>query len=107
MVRTWLQTNHHALLAVAEILVDHREALLAAAGDLKAGELAAAIDQAGEAMSSRPSRLLAAGVTYAQFLLRPAVGIPVPEEVREVLHLHAGLHAEFNQLRTAGGTHEA
>ncbi len=98
-VQAWLRANHRALLAVADVLVDHREALLAAAGAGLRDELAAAIDRAGEEISSRPSRLLASAVTYAQFLLRPDGPVKVPAEVREVLGAHARLHAQFNALR--------
>lgn len=107
-VRAWLQANHRALLGVAETLVDHREELLAAvAGEAETVELARAIDQAGEAISSRPSRILAAAVTYAQFLLRPEAGVRAPHEVREVLNRYAHLHAEFNRVRPPGGEREA
>jgi hypothetical protein len=67
-LEAWLAEHHRQLLAAAEVLVDQRDALLAGAGD-RAGQLAEAIDQAGEHMTARPSRSLAAGVAYALFLL--------------------------------------
>lgn len=96
----WLRDNHRRILAVADALVDHREALLAAAGDTRVrDELASAIDRAGEEISSRPSRMLASAVAYALFLLRPGGPVRTPAEVRVVLTTHAHLHAEFNRLR--------
>lgn len=104
-VQEWLQANHRALLAVADALVDHREALLAAIRDdaRLRDDLAGAIDRAGEEMSGRPSRILASAVTYAQFLLRAEGPVRVPAEVREVLACHAHLHDEFNRLRGQAG----
>lgn len=65
----WLAANHRGLLDAADALVDLRDAL--AAGD-ETGLLADTIDQAGEAMSGRPSLALASAVTYALFLARTA-----------------------------------
>lgn len=103
----WLQGNHRALLAVAETLVDHREALLAAAGDASRDGLAEAIDRAGEEISGRPSRLLASAVTYAQFLLRSIDTARAPAEARQALSRHDHLHAEFNRLRDPAWVSEA
>jgi hypothetical protein len=100
----WLRANHRHLLAVAEALVDHREVLLNAVGaELQRDELAAAIDRAGEEISSRPSRMLASAVTYALFLLRDGGPVRAVPEVREVLITHARLHPEYNHLRGEGG----
>lgn len=104
-MREWLQVSHRSVLAVADVLVDHRDAILASVTDARMrDELAGAIDQAGEAISSRPSRLLAAAVTYAQFLLRPEGPARAPSAAREVLNAHAHLHPEFNRLRGQEGT---
>lgn len=103
-MREWLHLNHQAILAVADVLVDHRDTLLAGLSETQQRDLAGAIDQAGEAISSRPSRLLASAVTYAQFLLRPGGPARTPVEVREVLTTHSHLHLEFNRLRGREGT---
>jgi hypothetical protein len=108
-VQEWLRTNHRALLAVADVLVDHRDELLTSVTDDERlhDELAGAIDRAGEAMTGHPSRLLAAAVTYAHFLLRPDGGVRTSDAVREVLNRHARLHVEFNRLRSQERRDEA
>jgi hypothetical protein len=100
-MRDWLAANHRALLAVAELVADHRDALVDAAPAQHRADLADAIDRAGQEMSGQPSRMLAAAVTYCLFLLRPDVPVRagLEAEVCGVLAHHDRLHGEFNGLR--------
>lgn len=96
-MQAWVAANHRALLAVAELVTDHRDALVAVGGP----DLAEAIDWAGQWMTGRPSLALASSVARALSLLRG----DLPEragldgEVRAVLAHHARLLAEFNGIR--------
>ncbi len=88
----WLAGQHAELLAVADVLVDHRDALLELTTDPDG--LAEAIDAAGAAMSRRPSKALASGVTYALSVIRRTVRGADPELVRW-LDLRWDLHEQF------------
>lgn len=102
-MQEWLRANHRRLLAVADALVDHRDELLRTTASQRRTDLAAAIDRAGEEISSQPSRLLAAAVTYAMFLVRSGDPDRLSEDIREALAAHAHLHPEFNRLRDLEG----
>lgn len=95
----WLATNHRALLAVAEALVDHREELLVAVS--RPELVAEAIDAAGMHLSGRPSRALASAVAYAMGLLRPDALTRLADdgEVGALLTRHRRLRDEFIQIR--------
>lgn len=97
----WLETNHQRLLVVADVLVDHREDLLAGAPASVADQLAQAIDLAGEYMTARPSLSLARGVAYALFWLRPdgPFQAPADSEVAGLLAANQRLREELNRLR--------
>ncbi|GAB1646753.1 helix-turn-helix transcriptional regulator [Krasilnikovia sp. MM14-A1259] len=97
----WLADNHHALLHVAELLIDHRDELLAASPAGERDNLTEAIDHAGEQISHRPSRALAAAVAYALYLLRAdgPVRIPAGSELRQTLTHQQRLRDEYTALR--------
>lgn len=78
----WLAGNHRQLVAAAEVLVDERDRLIAGAGD-RGEQLAEAIDAAGEHMSARPSRTLAAAVASALFLAPAAAELGPFRRLRE------------------------
>jgi len=106
-VDRWLVEHHPQLLRVAEVLVDHREHLAALVDDEQQRRLLIeAIDGAGEAMTSRPTRTSAGTVAYAMFLLRedgPAASSPDPI-VREAVAIGTRLRAGFNTLTDTSGT---
>ncbi|MEN3308836.1 MAG: hypothetical protein V7603_5038 [Micromonosporaceae bacterium] len=108
VVADWLETNHRALLAVAEELVDHRDALVAVAP--RPEEVADAIDAAGLHMSRQPSRALASAISYAMGLLTPETLARLPEDsqVALVVRRYRRLRDEFEQIRPKiGGASEA
>jgi hypothetical protein len=93
-LQAWLAEHHRALVAAAGALVDQREALVDAAGD-RGRELAEAIDGAGEHMTGRPSRSLAAAVAYALALVATLPGGLAGAE----LGAYAALRSGYEQVR--------
>jgi len=73
----WLADHHPELLAVAGLLVDHRDALLDLATDPDG--LAEAIDAAGDAMRKHPTKALASAVWHALSMFRRTVRGADPE----------------------------
>ena len=73
----WLADHHPELLAVADLLVDHRDALLELATDPDG--LAEAIDAAGDAMRKNPTKALASAVWHALSMFRRTVRGADPE----------------------------
>lgn len=99
VVADWLATNHGALLAAAEALVDHRDALVAVAP--RPEEVADAIDAAGLHMSRQPSRALASAISYAMALLAPETLARLRDdsELAQVVERYRRLRDEFEQIR--------
>jgi len=95
----WLERTHAAVFEAAELLVDHREELLAVAARPEA--LAEAIDAAGMHLSGRPSRALASAVAYALGLLPAEVLARLPEysDARVALEGARELREQFNRIR--------
>lgn len=70
-VTAWLDAHRDDLLALGDLLVDHREHLLGLLPQEAQQQLAEAIDRAGELLASRPRVGLAGAIAYAVYLLRP------------------------------------
>ena len=76
-LREWLAQHHRALLDVADVLVDHRDALLELSTEPEI--LAEAIDAAGMAMDRTPRKSLASAVTQALSVIQRTVRGADPE----------------------------
>ncbi|WP_430787115.1 hypothetical protein [Actinoplanes sp. G11-F43] len=77
----WLDEHTAELRALADVLIDHRDALLDLVdGEPARQELARNIDAAGTLMSSRrPSLEFCGAVAYAVHALRPGAARPAPD----------------------------
>lgn len=104
-VKAWLNSHRAELLALAELLVDHRDSLLELVpGSANRAGLAEAIDQAGELMAGRPTPGFAAALGYAMFFLAPVLADDLIHDVvlRDGLTRGAILKAGFDAVTEAG-----
>lgn len=102
----WLTAHRGELVAVGELLVDHREQLLGlVSGEEQWARLAEAIDAAGWMLAQRPTPGFAAAIAYAMFLLRPNGPSRTPADpiLREGLATGTRLREEFNKCTTPQG----
>ena len=101
----WLAEHRRELLAVGEALVDNREDLLRLLADPdQRAELAVTIDQVGEMMTARPSRVYASAVAHAMFQLRPGGPARKADDslLTEAIERGTRLRASFNKVRDGG-----
>lgn len=104
-LQAWLQQHHDALVHVAGVFADHRDALAELVTDQgQRDELVEVLDQAGAHMSGRPSRTLASSVAYAVYLLRGADRQLDDDDVRVALKKGDDLREGYIAARAA---HEA
>lgn len=88
----WLATHHATLLAVADLLVDHRDELMDASTDPDG--LAEAIDAAGDTQRKHPTKGFASAVVYALSMIRRTTR-RVDPELASLLEHRWWLHEQF------------